>query len=248
MNDERADAQIARAASAHREERHGRSERAASTRARVLATHRETTRRTTLWLAAAAALVVFVGAPTAWAWSTGRLSRWLASEEDAATTEPRARTPLEPAPERDRSEVVPDRPQPSAPEETGRELSLPDLETIEPRRDPSEAEARPSDLGEDDRAPADPRERRAFQRADALHTARDFDAALIAWDAYLGEYPEGRFAIEARYERALCLLRLGRNDEARQALVPFAEGRFGRYRERDARALLDALASEAPAP
>ncbi|MBN8615263.1 MAG: hypothetical protein J0L92_31995 [Deltaproteobacteria bacterium] len=86
----------------------------------------------------------------------------------------------------------------------------------------------------------DPEERLAFQRADALHTARDA-SAITAWDAYLARYPDGRFAIEARYARALCLVRLGRRDEAREALAPFAEGRFGRYREREATALIEAL-------
>ena len=65
------------------------------------------------------------------------------------------------------------------------------------------------------------------------HTARissrDAPArALAAWDAYLAGYPRGTFAPEARYNRALCLARLGRFASAAEALRPFATGRVGR--------------------
>lgn len=74
---------------------------------------------------------------------------------------------------------------------------------------------------------------------------RDPGAALGAWDAYLAAYPDGRFALEARYNRALTLVRLSRKQEARAALVPFAEGRYGGgYRRAEARELLDALAGQ----
>lgn len=69
----------------------------------------------------------------------------------------------------------------------------------------------------------------------------DYAAALGAWDTYLREAPSGRFVLEARYNRALCLARLGRNAEARGALTPFAAGQFGGYRQREASALMDAL-------
>ncbi len=66
-------------------------------------------------------------------------------------------------------------------------------------------------------------------------------AALRAWDDYLAAYPAGRFGLEARYNRALALVRLGRTDEARAALTPFADGRSGGYRQAEARSLLDAI-------
>ncbi|MEZ4224432.1 MAG: hypothetical protein R3B13_26015 [Polyangiaceae bacterium] len=65
--------------------------------------------------------------------------------------------------------------------------------------------------------------------------------ALAAWDRYLAAAPRGRFALEASYNRAICLVRLGRTSEARQALAPFADGRFGEYRRSSAEALLAAL-------
>jgi len=78
----------------------------------------------------------------------------------------------------------------------------------------------------------------------AAHTAHfvahDPAAALVAWDAYLAAHPNGRFAPEARYNRALTLLRLGRTAEARSALRPFADGTFGGYRQKEATQLLDA--------
>ncbi|HEY3254559.1 MAG TPA: hypothetical protein VGJ91_11445 [Polyangiaceae bacterium] len=74
------------------------------------------------------------------------------------------------------------------------------------------------------------------------HTAhfvdRDPARALAAWDAYLGAAPNGEFAPEARYNRALSLVRLGRVQEARAALEPFASGAYGGYRKAEASALL----------
>jgi hypothetical protein len=72
----------------------------------------------------------------------------------------------------------------------------------------------------------------------AHFVSHDSEAALRAWDAYLAAEPHGRFEPEARYNRALCLLRLGRTAEARDALTPFAEGQYGNYRQREAAALL----------
>ena len=49
------------------------------------------------------------------------------------------------------------------------------------------------------------------------------------------------FAPEARYNRALSLVRLGRTQEARSALEPFANGAYGGYRKDEAKALLDRI-------
>ena len=81
-----------------------------------------------------------------------------------------------------------------------------------------------------------------YQRAHALHfQAGSWSAARAAWDAYLAAAPRGRFATFAHYNRALCLLRLGRTAEARSALALFASGAFGGYRRAEAQSLLDAL-------
>ncbi len=79
----------------------------------------------------------------------------------------------------------------------------------------------------------------------AAHTSHFVDhdpaRALAGWDAYLAAAPNGPFAPEARYNRALSLVRLGRNGEARSALEPFANGAYGSYRKAEASLLLERL-------
>jgi hypothetical protein len=81
-----------------------------------------------------------------------------------------------------------------------------------------------------------------YRRAHQAHfTEHDPARALALWESYLREAPRGRFAVEARYNRALCLVRLGRHAEARSALEPFANGTPGSYRQHEAAQLLEAL-------
>jgi hypothetical protein len=84
-----------------------------------------------------------------------------------------------------------------------------------------------------------------YAQAHALHFhGNDPARALAAWDRYLatasGDVRSG-LVLEARYNRAICLFRLGQREEARQALQPFADGRWGDYRRDDAQVLLDEL-------
>ncbi len=89
----------------------------------------------------------------------------------------------------------------------------------------------------------------ALDREDALHdeaheahfVARDAAPALVAWDRYLAVFPRERLAPEAHYNRALVLVGLGRTDEARAALAPFADAPIGSYRQAEALSLLDAI-------
>jgi len=83
----------------------------------------------------------------------------------------------------------------------------------------------------------------AYRRAHTLHfVEKRWDAALDAWNAYLTVNPKGTFALEARYNKAICLVKLGRKAEARVALTPFADGLVGGgYRQTEAKSLLDAL-------
>jgi len=69
----------------------------------------------------------------------------------------------------------------------------------------------------------------------------NYARALPAWEDYLRKAPSGRFALEARFNRAVCLIRLGRLSEARSALEPFADGRTGGYRQHEATELMDSL-------
>ena len=83
----------------------------------------------------------------------------------------------------------------------------------------------------------------AYRHAHELHfRGSDAKAALAAWDAYLAAFPNGRFAEEARYNRGIALVKLGRRDDAKAVLAPFARGEVDHgYRQREARALVDAL-------
>jgi hypothetical protein len=80
---------------------------------------------------------------------------------------------------------------------------------------------------------------------DAHFVRRDYAAALAAWDSYLA-LPSAPLAVEARYNRAIALVRLQRRVEAAEALEPFAVGHYGGYRRKEARALLSALRAPQP--
>jgi TolA-binding protein len=92
-------------------------------------------------------------------------------------------------------------------------------------------------------APDAPDEERLYARAHEAHfVGSDPAPALAAWNLYLRRYPRGAFVPEARYNRALTLLRLGRVEAAIAALRPFAAGAFGAYRRDEATTLLTAVA------
>jgi hypothetical protein len=82
----------------------------------------------------------------------------------------------------------------------------------------------------------------AYRGAHELHfRGKDPMAALAAWDAYLAKYPNGSLALDARYDRALVLVKLSRWKEARAALAPFANAAAGSYRQREATEILAAI-------
>ncbi|WP_437933159.1 tetratricopeptide repeat protein [Sorangium sp. So ce341] len=109
---------------------------------------------------------------------------------------------------------------------------------------PAPARASASDPQAIQRPPPGPDADALYQAAHRAHfVERDPASALSAWDAYLAAAPRGRFAVEAQYNRALCLVRLGRKDEAQRALEPFAQGSFGGYRQAESRSLIEAMRS-----
>ena len=137
----------------------------------------------------------------------------------AAHPEPRARKPLRPRRPR-RSEP------PTSPE---------------PDRGAAEREEAP------EREPERDRELSRFRRAHDLHFKGQAGDAIEAYADYLRDFPDGRFVPEARYAMALDQIKLGNAAAAREALAPFAAGRYGGYRQKEARTLLEALKRSPPA-
>jgi TolA-binding protein len=81
-----------------------------------------------------------------------------------------------------------------------------------------------------------------YRTAHRLHFQdRDPGRALAAWEAYLAAFPNGKLAVEAAWNRALCLVKLGRAEEAERLLERFAAGTFGGYRRTQAADLLASL-------
>jgi hypothetical protein len=122
--------------------------------------------------------------------------------------------------------------------------------SVDPRPPP---EAAPPEVAPVPRPAAPPRPPRPapqvvealYRRAHDLHFhGGDPAVALAAWNAYLAAEPGGRFSIDARYNRALLLIRLRRYAEARAALAPFARGqvRPEGYRQHEAEQLVERLA------
>ncbi|HLK35846.1 MAG TPA: hypothetical protein VKU41_03770 [Polyangiaceae bacterium] len=236
---------IARAARALRETADGSSARAAASRRRIVAravSRRRRRNRLLLVLAPVAAVLVV---SSAWAAVTGRLGQWIDALRPTSVpappaaprgSDPPARTIVEPPPPPAREGPDADveaggPPQPSATVASTRPVP-PLARVTAPSADAAIAPSPPSV----------PDEEALYYVAHRAHfVAHDPGAALRAWEAYLAAYPDGRFALEARYNRALSLVRLGRLTEAKSALAPFADGRAGGYRAAEARELLDVL-------
>jgi hypothetical protein len=233
---------LTRAARALREANDGSSPDAASTRRRILGASvlRKKRRRifVAVWMPLAAVLVV----SSAWAAVTGQLPRlvaWLRGPPHApAMAAPRPRPPIDPI-----ESTSPTAPPVAPPTNESPRASASTASSATPAPASPAPSTTASPLRRDrDHDHDHDREEGLYTAAHHAHFAdRDPAAALTAWDAYLAAYPDGRFAPEARYNRALTLVRLGRTDEARAALEPFADGRNHGYRQTEARTLLDAL-------
>lgn len=209
------------------------------TRARVMASlHQGRVKRRTR-LAFLLPLAACLAGGTAWGAATGRLPAMfqsigqLVSYSSKAPAEPRAKAPApRSAATAPVEQVSPPPPAPEpAPEPPAPVKSLP----VAPPS-ASVVTAAPSSSAVFRDTDGD-----LYRLAHEAHFARqDYAAALAGWDAYLRAAPGGRLATEARYNRAICLLRLGRDAEARRALEPFATGFMG-YRQNEARELLNEL-------
>jgi hypothetical protein len=183
-------------------------------------------------------LAVLLVASGAWALTSGRVARWIAPAAQAPAVLPDVTAPLVTRPAPHVMVSVPDvsetRPAPHVTVGAHDVVAAPDVGPSVPRvaDAPPVASAAhaagPRATVSHDGAAADASAAEAealYRAAHELHFhGDDVAAALAAWDAYLAASPHGAFAIEARYNRALCLVKLGRLAEARDGLAPFAAG------------------------
>jgi hypothetical protein len=240
-----------------REETARESSAARFTRLRVMASLRESEVRrrtqTVLLLPFAACLTVV----SAWGMAVGGVTEMRNAVVEAlglpaappdpppAPAKPRPRRKLAPAPVQSATPAPPAETQAVPP-------PAPTAVLAPPAPSPSPSPARPPALAN---APAQaPKNVKLSSAPDPSHelyrdahrahfTRQDWHAALAAWDRYLAAAPRGRLSTEARYNRALCLVRLGRSLEAGRALEPFA-ARVGGYRQKEAAALLQVLSEK----
>ena len=84
-----------------------------------------------------------------------------------------------------------------------------------------------------------------YERAHQAHfVRRDFRAALELWNRYVALGGAAPLVAEARFNRAIALLQLGRPAAAAADLRPFADGDYGAYRREEARTLLRRIAEQ----
>ncbi|MDC3962332.1 tetratricopeptide repeat protein [Polyangium jinanense] len=247
--------------------------REAETRARVLATLKARRARKLAAIRVMVPLAAVLVGSVAWAEATHRLPDvWYELKHDLGFGRDEEEAPAEAMPNAPAAVPVaknvkgaapaevpaekaaePEVPPPSEPQVASVDtvgaqiVSAPKIAAAEPPKSSEKA----ADVAE---APAAAAPAPRVDTDDALYRAahqahfvtRDPGAALAAWDAYLRAAPRGRFAPEAHYNRALCLVRLGRTAEAERTLELFASGSFGGYRKAEAKALLDAMRGPTP--
>jgi hypothetical protein len=238
---------LGRATRALREETRDDDASARFTRSRIMASVHEERVRSRTRLAFLIPIAATFVAASAWGAANGKLEQAVSALSEAigltaapAAPKPSAR-PLTPAPP-----APPKRTEPAAPPAPPPEPT-PVPEPVRVNEAPRDV-AVPKASSFAENKTSDP----AFELYRAAHQAhfveRDSARALAAWDAYLKAAPNAALALEARYNRALCLVRLQRSAEARAALRPFAEGRYGGYRKAEAAGLIAALPAELPGP
>jgi TolA-binding protein len=211
------------------------------TRARVMASLHQGKVKRRRRLAFVLPIAACLAAGTAWGAATGRLPavfhaigqlvsyRGQPAQDSKAKTAPRA--PL----------TTPSSPLPALPVEVAPEAPTPVPIAVAPSVKSAPAPSSSAAPLASSSAAFQDTDGDLYRLAHEAHFAHhDYARALQGWDAYLRAAPGGRLATEARYNRAICLLRLGRDAEARKALEPFASGFMG-YRQNEARELLKEL-------
>jgi hypothetical protein len=190
------------------------------------------------------AIAILLVGTVSWALATGRVfTLWAPAPRprvSAADVAPPASPPRMPA----QRAAIATAPRPAPPPESTPPVTAP--VEAPPPAPPHPATPRPAPRPAPAVAPAPaPPVEALYRRAHELHFhGGEAAATLAAWDAYLAAEPGGRFSIEARYNRAILLIRIGRYAEARAALEPFARGEVdpAGYRQTEAGRLVERLA------
>lgn len=235
------------------EEHDGATAAPGATRARVVRTLAERKPRRRKWLSIGIPAFVVFGGSTAWAAATGHLPRvvervvsvLIGEAEEVETVE--AKAPAKKPGKWTGSPPVEEAPAPVpevAPEEPLEEVA--DAEELAPptsqaapsvTKNPALSEAQVPVL-----PPEDHTALLTYQAAHRAHfQAGDCASAVTGYRKYLREQPSGTFALEAKYNLAVCLIRQGQSQEAKRLLEPFARGAYGNYRKQKSQELIDAL-------
>ena len=189
---------------------------------------------------ATTAAILLVGT-VSWALATGQVSALWNPAPEVQIAPPPPAPPAPPAPPRHHRPAVAVTPRPEAPPPEVAPPEVAQPAPAPPAPAPHPVVAPPLAPRAPTAAPVEV----LYRKAHELHFhGGDPAAALAAWDGYLAAEPDGRFSVEARYNRALVLIRLGRYAEARAALEPFARGEATPegYRQAEAEQLVERLA------
>ncbi|HXK17966.1 MAG TPA: hypothetical protein VNG33_09195 [Polyangiaceae bacterium] len=256
---------LSRAFSAYADATAGEALDAQRVRARILVSARRANLRSLRRLSFVLPLVAVFAASAAFAAREPRLRAALATRVEQLlgrkSTAPHAAAPFRrPAPAAPPATETPRFETPASPAKAASgEAPAPIAIEALPLAEPAPANAsglRPSAPRPDARATSAPEaavtdaasaELAAYRSAHRTHFDGGSPAAsLLAWDHYLEDFPAGSFADDARFNRALCLIRLGRHADARTALQPFAAAPAGAYRQSEAASLLGSLRAAQP--
>lgn len=239
------------------EEHDGATAVPGTTRARVVRTLAERKPRRRKWRAMGIPVLALFGGSTAWAAATGHLPKAVervvsvfigeAEDVEAASVTPSAKKPgkwtAPPAPiEEPAAPIVEEVAEEEAAhaEERIAEAAAP-APLAPSTMNPTPSVNKPAKTAAE-LPPEDHTDLLSYQAAHRAHFQQgDCAAAVQGYRKYLKEQPGGTFALEAKYNLGVCLIRMGKSAEAKRLLQPFADGTFGNYRQQKSQELIDAL-------
>ncbi|MEO8554557.1 MAG: hypothetical protein ABI678_31490 [Kofleriaceae bacterium] len=176
------------------------------------------------------ALMVLLVTSASWGFATGRIQKLFehAPAKRVASVEPK---PIVVEPEPAPAPVIAPAPTPVVIEPAPAPIAKPARARVAPVA-PVEHAAAP--------APISPLYAHAYE---LYFHGSDYAKALDALDDYLAKEPAGQFVVEAKYNRALCLIHLDRLSDAKLALLPFAAGEVAPagYRQSEAKTLIEKI-------